>query len=281
MSEILKKLDQIQKEKENENKSIDENEKYEYKYENINENENKNKNEQNTNKQKLINKFLLIKFISINKQKLKILITCLICVSFIICCIRFYLFFSSSNKYKQTTNSIQKLYNDKKYVREVNSQAINHFKNHNYYAAIGLWTPLLNGIHSQDIQINLALAYKVLNDHKSSLSLINSVLEKNPNNTFALNNRGMIYLHQKDFLNAEVDFIKASINNNQFYEPIFNLATLYELEGRLDKAIENYQKFLSLKGNTFKSEHHDIVTKIEARLKKLNVLLYFEEKNDH
>jgi type IV pilus assembly protein PilF len=90
----------------------------------------------------------------------------------------------------------------------------------------------------------LGFSYSMKGDLRQSLKFFQKCLEVNPNFTEAHNNIGMIYQEMGFIDKAEEEFKKVladekySSKENAYY----NIANLYFIQGKMDKALDNIQK---------------------------------------
>ena len=90
------------------------------------------------------------------------------------------------------------------------------------------------------VLLNIPLTFFQIKTWKSDTALFDRVLESYPKSDIALNNRGMIYMQQKENKQAMECFKKAYENNSGNYEANLNLANLLTLEGQTDSALVVY-----------------------------------------
>ncbi len=76
--------------------------------------------------------------------------------------------------------------------------------------------------------------------------LYKEILKKDPGRVKALNNLGVIYIHQKNFLEARTSLEKAVVLNPDYGDPYYNLACLYALQHKPDKGLAYLKKALAL-----------------------------------
>ena len=129
---------------------------------------------------------------------------------------------------------------------------------------------------SPENQINLAYLHKQKEEYTKALAILTQVLAKEPDNHYALNNRGMIHLAQNHFPKALPDFKRASELKLDYADPLFNLATLYEKQQNFQQALLYYRKYRL-------HPHHDrsLISKITKRIQKLHSLwLYLQRQKE-
>lgn len=90
------------------------------------------------------------------------------------------------------------------------------------------------------IVLNIPFTFFQIKTWKTDTTLFDCVLENYPNSDIALNNRGMIYMQNKENKKAMQFFKKAYENNKGNYEANLNLANLLALENHLDSALSVY-----------------------------------------
>ena len=83
---------------------------------------------------------------------------------------------------------------------------------------------------------------------QDAIAVFETVLSKEPLNFEALNNLGVIYHSLGKDQDAEPCFKKASAANNDYLDPLFNLADLYQNENRWEEASEYLNRCLVLDG---------------------------------
>ena len=71
-------------------------------------------------------------------------------------------------------------------------------------------------------------------------------LTADPGHVDALNNLGVIYIHEKDYRAARINFEKAIRLKQGYAEPHYNLACLYAAKGELMESLAHLKKALSL-----------------------------------
>ena len=76
--------------------------------------------------------------------------------------------------------------------------------------------------------------------------LYEDILNLDPGYVDALNNLGIIHLHEREFQSARRYFEKAILLNPEYVEPCYNLACLYAITGEKEKSIEYLKKSVSL-----------------------------------
>lgn len=91
-------------------------------------------------------------------------------------------------------------------------------------------------------------------------------LEKNQECAGCFNNLGYLKTRTENFTEAKKYLEKSIEINDQSYEPVFNLAVMYEKSGDYLKAIENYQKLM----NAFEDFPEDLKTKITDKINRLS-----------
>ncbi len=132
-------------------------------------------------------------------------------------------------------------YDTKKY-----NEAINLFKkcNPNYqkYGGYKKYPKFLNA---------WARSYLNLNEINTAKSVFNKVLNENPQDNFALQNLGFIaFQHDKQYAQAINYFERGLLGNSpDFFSLYSNLGSLYLLQNKTDKAIENFENSLKYGSN--------------------------------
>ncbi|MBF0299935.1 MAG: tetratricopeptide repeat protein [Oligoflexia bacterium] len=184
----------------------------------------------------------------------------------------FFSFFNSKNVTNDQTGH-QKSINP---LNDENNRAIQLINDKNYLSAIKILQGLSDNHQNIEVKINLAFAYKKNNDRDTSLKILNQILSNDPNNKYALNNRGMLLMESNKFPEAETDFINSFKIDNTYAYAIFNLATLYEIKKEWRNALTYYKKYLSLYNDSNNNDDHKNYFKIPIeRIKKLQVMQYY------
>lgn len=76
--------------------------------------------------------------------------------------------------------------------------------------------------------------------------LYQETLRLDPSYVDALNNLGVIYIHEKDFLAAQRSFEKAILLNPGYVDPYYNLACLFAIKGDAKESLTHLRKAVSL-----------------------------------
>jgi Flp pilus assembly protein TadD len=76
--------------------------------------------------------------------------------------------------------------------------------------------------------------------------LYQETLRLDPSYVDALNNLGVIYIHEKDFLAAQRSFEKAIRLNPGYVDPYYNLACLFAIKGEAKESLAHLIKAVSL-----------------------------------
>ena len=76
--------------------------------------------------------------------------------------------------------------------------------------------------------------------------LYEEILSLDPDYVDALNNLGVIHIHDKDYSAARAYFSKAVLLKPDYVDSHYNLACLHALEGELSQSIVHLQKAVSL-----------------------------------
>jgi len=98
-----------------------------------------------------------------------------------------------------------------------------------------------------------------------------NVLKSDPDNVDALNNLGVIYIHDKDYLSAKSSFEKAIRLRPRYVDAYYNLACVYAIMGETAPAVAHLKRACSLEPEATKWARKD------ADLKKLRGMPEFEE----
>lgn len=81
---------------------------------------------------------------------------------------------------------------------------------------------------------------------KDAKRLYQQVLKTDPNYVDALNNLGVIFIHEKDYQTAQTYFEKAARLQPKNVDPYYNLACVHSLKGEKKLGISNLKKACSL-----------------------------------
>jgi tetratricopeptide (TPR) repeat protein len=81
---------------------------------------------------------------------------------------------------------------------------------------------------------------------KEAQGFYRQALTIEPDNVFVLNNLGVIYIQQRNYLEARNSLESAIRVKPEYVDPYYNLACLYALKGRVMKSLENLKKAISL-----------------------------------
>jgi tetratricopeptide (TPR) repeat protein len=79
--------------------------------------------------------------------------------------------------------------------------------------------------------------------------LFQEALGLDPGYIEALNNLGIIYIHEKNFNAARENLEKAVMLNPSYVESYYNLACLYAIKGEIDQGVEYLRKAIALDAN--------------------------------
>ena len=150
--------------------------------------------------------------------------------------------FERSEEYSQEINKINKEMNSEWYKREKESWDQNHNYHYTYY--VNEFDALKDKDFlnlSMEEQMKLAFCYSYFGDSNKALEIYNYLVENNPNNVFALENRAIAKYALND-LSCIEDFEKASsieeglIEQNNFY-----IGSILSCNG-MEKEIEEYRQ---------------------------------------
>jgi tetratricopeptide (TPR) repeat protein len=81
---------------------------------------------------------------------------------------------------------------------------------------------------------------------KEAKKVYEAVVALDPGYIEALNNLGIIYIHEKDFSTAKETFEKAVRLKPSYVESYYNLACLYTIKGDIDQGLKYLEKAISL-----------------------------------
>lgn len=125
-----------------------------------------------------------------------------------------------------------------------------HFKKGEYKKAVAAYTEFLSMKPANEIAIyNRGRAYEELGEYDKALADFKKVLEMNPKSEQALLSIGKNYYRQEDYANAAFQFEKAFEANSQNAQAALLLARANHKAGEVEKAMEFYNKAVSLKNN--------------------------------
>ena len=103
-------------------------------------------------------------------------------------------------------------------------------------------------IDREDIYEKAGMLYRS-GRYQEAKKLYEAVLGLDPGHVEALNNLGVIYIRDKDYLRAEENFEKAVLLKPSYSEPYYNLACLYSIRGEIDRSLAYLKKAAGLNGN--------------------------------
>ena len=81
---------------------------------------------------------------------------------------------------------------------------------------------------------------------KEAQRLYKQALKHKPDNVYALNNLGVIYIQQRNYSKASNNLESAIRLKPEYADPYYNLACLYSFKGKTIKSLENLKKAISL-----------------------------------
>jgi tetratricopeptide (TPR) repeat protein len=100
--------------------------------------------------------------------------------------------------------------------------------------------------NNESILINLARSYSMLRNYSEMIIVLNQLLEIYPQNEWAMDLKGEMYLDLKEYDSAE-EIFKLNIEHNyKFFHSYVNLAKTYLEVGKEDQAIQSLKKCLRL-----------------------------------
>jgi tetratricopeptide (TPR) repeat protein len=91
-----------------------------------------------------------------------------------------------------------------------------------------------------------ARAFHKIGRFRDAKRLYQQVLDADPGSVDALNNIGVIYLHEKDYNAAQTSFEQAIRLEPENVDPHYNLACVYSLKGDIEQGISYLKKACSL-----------------------------------
>lgn len=94
------------------------------------------------------------------------------------------------------------------------------------------------------ISILIVLTYQRNIVWQNTMSLLNNILQKQPNRFVPLNNRGYLFLYSDKYTKALTDFNKAIKIKPDYIEPYYGRARVYQELGQTKNALLDYNKFI-------------------------------------
>ena len=92
--------------------------------------------------------------------------------------------------------------------------------------------------------------------------LYQDILKLDPGYPDALNNLGVIYIYEKNYTAAQINFEKAIRLKPESVDPYYNLSCIYAAKGDIKQAVEYLKKAYSLDANVKKWASTDIDLKV-------------------
>ena len=86
-------------------------------------------------------------------------------------------------------------------------------------------------------------------DINSDVEKYTTLIQNNPNNDSAYNNRGVVYNNLKQYEQAVQDFNKAIQLNPNLAEAFYNRGSTYYNLGKYEQALQDYDKAISINPN--------------------------------
>lgn len=150
--------------------------------------------------------------------------------------------FERTNEYQEEIDLANKKFNDDWYKQEKQNWQAN--REHNYLFYVNEYGEInkknLTDLSIEDL-MKLAFCKRIFNETDDALKICNIILDKQPENVFALQHRAYIKYGKND-LSCIEDFEKASsIENGLVQENDFYIGTIYNNNG-MEKEIEEYRK---------------------------------------
>ncbi len=97
--------------------------------------------------------------------------------------------------------------------------------------------------------VNLAIIHRENGDDVAAMADVDAALTIDPNNPVALNQKGLLFRRNGNFLEAEAAYLKAVTANPDYALAHYNLGVLNELYlQRLDAALQHFEAYQSLVG---------------------------------
>lgn len=98
--------------------------------------------------------------------------------------------------------------------------------------------------------VNLAIIHREAGDLEQAMADVDAALAIDPNNAVALNQKGLLFRKNGNFLDAEAAYLKAVTARPDYALAHYNLGVLNELYlQRLDAALQHFEIYLSLVGD--------------------------------
>jgi len=124
-----------------------------------------------------------------------------------------------------------------------------------YQETINRFEPFLleedisNYIDPITLYFDVGLSYQALGDYEHSIDIYDRLLELDPKNALAYNNRGSAYLYMNDYSNAFKDFDKVIELGLGFAGVYNNRGNAYSNQKNYEHAVKDYDKAIGLDSN--------------------------------
>ncbi len=122
--------------------------------------------------------------------------------------------------------------------------------------------------------VNLAIIHRHSGNDQQALADIEKALAIDPNNAVALNQKGLLFRRNGNFLEAEAAYLKAVTASPEYALAHYNLGVLNELYlQRLDAALQHFETYQSLVGEDKQVEKWitDLRRRVAANQRTANV----------
>ncbi len=132
-------------------------------------------------------------------------------------------------------------------VRALSNLATHYFENEEYRLAIKYYLKCLFQRNSAQDRYNLANAYKAIGDFQMAEQEYKNAIKIDPTHSEIHNNLALLLIKLNRFDQAETELKKVLLYGNQGDRDVYeNFGLLYDAKGDYDKAIEYYNKTISL-----------------------------------
>ena len=157
------------------------------------------------------------------------------------------LIFLKQNKIKSAIDNFEKSIKiDNNNSETYNNLGIAYRKINKYKESIDCLKKSINiNSNNPEAYINLGSALRNIREYDEAIVNFNKAIEQNPNSHEAYNNRGLTYKDLKNINRALADY-EHSLEIQPSADVLNNIANIYKNQNKLEKALENYEKILTL-----------------------------------